>query len=82
MEMDLTKRVKGLKPLLTNPSSLVNREILNSRDAQLGVLLKDLRKTILHSIENQGPTVISRGATLTTKSIMLSKQGKAPPGKC
>jgi len=52
MGKTLLKRVRGVKPLLTNPSNFLDRETLDLRDAQPGFLLNDSRKTISRGIED------------------------------
>ena len=52
MRTSLFKRVRGVNPLLISPSGFPKRDILDLRDAKLGFLLKDSKKTISHGIED------------------------------
>ena len=52
MRKTLLKRVSGVNRLLTNHSGFPKRGILNMRDAKLGFLLKDSKKTISHGIKD------------------------------
>jgi len=51
MKIDLLKRMRWQRHLLTNPSNFFFMDILNLRSVQLRVLLKDSREIILHTIE-------------------------------
>jgi len=51
MKIDLLKRVRWQRHLLTNPSNFFFMDILNLRSVQLRVLLKDSREIILHTIQ-------------------------------
>jgi len=51
MKIDLLKRMRWQRHLLTNPSNFFFMDILNLRSVQLRVLLKDSREIILHTIQ-------------------------------